>query len=137
MEKEKMYKVFYGDTKSEYVIAYLKEKDIINGYLSEAKAFELFYTDMIICNNYFEHCYENIDRLIDDYDEENDCSIDVFQIFIVNLSYSEDITIKATEKMGNTFYYDNDLGLYLVGITDLGTNRSLVSTNLKVEEEKR
>lgn len=137
MEKEKMYKVFYGDTESEYIIAYLKEKDIINGYLSEAKAFELFYTDMIICNNYFEHCYENIDRLIDDYDEENDCSIDVFQTFIVNLSYSEDITIKATEKMGNTFYYDNDLGLYLVGITDLGTNRSLVSTDLKVEEEKR
>lgn len=137
MEKEKRYKIFYGENDNEYVTRYLKEEDIINGYLSEAKAFEVFYTDMIMCNNYFKHCnYDNIDALIDEYDEESDSYVDVYQNFIVNIDYDEDITIKATKKMGNTLYYDNDLDLYITGITDLGTNRQYVSTDLKVEEVK-
>ena len=137
MEKEKLDKIFYGENEDDYVTRYLKEKDLINGYLSEAKAFEVFYTDMIMCNNYFKHCeYESIDRLINDYDEENDCYIDIYQNFIVNIAYDEDTTIKATKKMGNTLYYDNDLDLYITGITDLGTNRQCVPTDLKVEEVK-
>lgn len=137
MEKEKRYKIFYGENDNEYVIAYLKEKDVINGYLSEAKAFEIFYTDMIMCNNYFKHCnYDDINPLIDDYNEENDSYVDVYQNFIVNIAYDEDTTIKATEKMGNTLFYDNDLDLYITGITDLGTNRQIVPTDLKVEEVK-
>lgn len=137
MEKEKLYKIFYGKNDNECVTRYLKEKDVINGYLSEAKAFEIFYTDMIMCNNYFSHCnYDNINALIDEYDEESDSYVDVYQNFIINIDYNEDITIKATEKMGNTLYYDNDLGIYITGITDLGTNRRLVATDLKVEEVK-
>lgn len=137
MEKEKLYKIFYGENDNEYVTRYLKEEDIINGYLSEAKAFEIFYTDMIMCNNYFSHCnYDNINALIDEYDEESDSYVDVYQNFIVNIDYNEDITIKATKKMGNTLYYDNDLDLYITGVTDLGTNRRLVATDLKVEEVK-
>lgn len=135
MEKEKRYKIFYGENDNEYVTRYLKEEDIINGYLSEAKAFEIFYTDMIMCNNYFSHCnYDNINALIDEYDEESDSYIDVYQNFIINIEYDKDITIKATEKMGNTLFYDNDLGIYITGITDLGTNRQYVPTDLKVEE---
>ena len=137
MEKEKLYKIFYGENDNEYVTRYLKEEDVINGYLSEAKAFEIFYTDMIMCNNYFSHCnYDNINALIDEYDEESDSYVDVYQNFIINIDYDEDITIKATEKMGNTLYYDNDLDLYITGITDLGTSRTLVATDLKVEEVK-
>ena len=135
MEKEKRYRIFYGENDNEYVTRYLKEKDVINGYLSEAKAFEIFYTDMIMCNNYFSHCnYDNIDALIDEYDEESNSYVDTYQNFIVNIDYDEDTAIKATEKMRNTLYYDNDLDLYITGITDLGTNRQYVSTDLKVEE---
>ena len=75
-------------------------------------------------------------KRIADYDEENDCYIDVYQNFIVNIAYDEDITIKATEKMGNMLFYDNDLDLYITGITDLGTSRQYVPTDLKVEEVK-
>ena len=135
MEEEKRYKIFYGENCGEYVTRYLKEKDVINGYLSESKAFEICYTYMIMCNNYFKHCnYDNINPLINDYDEESDSYIDVYQNFIINIDYDEDITIKATEKMGNTLFYDNDLDLYITGITDLGTNREYVPTDLKVEE---
>lgn len=137
MEKEKLYRIYYGENKEEYITRYLKEEEIINGYLSEAKAFEIFYSDMIMCNNYFKNCnYDEINELISNYDEEDDYYIEEYQIFIVNIEYDEDLTIKATEKMGNTLYYDNKNELYLTGITDLGTSRRIVPTNLKVEEVK-
>lgn len=132
---EKLYKIYYGDNKEDYIKRYLKEEDIINGFLSEAKAFDLFFNDMIMCNNYLQKNYENIEELISAYDEENDSYVDEYQIFIVDIEFDEEITKKAIEKMGNTFYYDNELELYITGITDLGTSRRIVQTNLKVESE--
>lgn len=135
MEEKKLFKIYYGENKEEYITRYLKEEEIINGYLSEAKAFEIFYTDMIMCNNYFKNCnYDEINELISNYDEEEDYYIEEYQVFIINIEYDEELTTKATKKMGNTLYYDNEKELYLTGITDLGTSRRLVPTNLKVEE---
>ena len=136
MEKlEKLYKIYYGENKEDYVVRYLKDNEIIEGNLTEAKAFEIFFSDMIMCNNYFKNNdFTSIDELISAYNEENDDYKDEYQLFIVNIEYEEDITIKAIEKMGNTFYYDNEKELYITGITDLGTSRTIVTTNLKVEE---
>lgn len=135
MKEEKLFRIYYGEEENDYITRYLKEEEIINGYLSEAKAFEIFYSDMIMCNNYFKNCnYDEINELISNYDEENDYYTDEFQIFIINIDYDEEITTKATKKMGNTLYYDNEKDLYLTGITDLGTSRRLVPTELKVEE---
>lgn len=135
--EENLYKIYYGDEKNKYIRRYLKESDIIDGYLSEAKAFEIFYTDMILCNDYLKYNYENLDYIISSYNEDEDYYADEFQLFIINIEYDEEITKEATEKMGNTLYYDNNLDLYITGITDLGTNRDLVPTNLKVELEKK
>lgn len=135
MKEEKLFKIYYGEEENDYITRYLKEEDVINGYLSEAKAFELFYTDMIMCNNYLQNNFNDLEELVSGYDEENDCYVDEYQVFIVNIDYDEDLTIKATEKMGNTLYYDNKNELYLTGITDLGASRRLVPTNLKVEED--
>ena len=55
---EKLYKIYYGDTKEDYIKRYLKEEDVLDGYLSEAKAFDIFFTDMIMCNNYLQKNYE-------------------------------------------------------------------------------
>lgn len=132
---EKIYKIYYGENKNEYVKRWLKESDIIDGRISEAKAFDVFFSDMILCNDYLKNRYNNIDELISPYDEKNDYYIDEYQIFIVNLEYDEETTKKAVEKMGNTLYYDNDLDLYITGITDLGTNRTSVQTDLLVESE--
>ena len=134
--KEKLYTIYYGENEGDYIRRYLKESDIINGYLSEYKAFDLFYHAMIMCNNYLQNNCDNLDYIIDAYDEENDYYIDEYQAFIIDPEFDEEITKAATEKMGNTLYYDNTNELYLTGITDLGTSRTIVPTNLKVEEVK-
>lgn len=133
---EKLYKIYYGDNKEDYIKRYLKEEDIINGYLSEAKAFDIFFNDMIMCNNYLQKNYENIEELISAYDEENGSYIDEYQYFIINIEFDEETTKKAIEKMGNTFYYDNELELYITGITDFGTSRRIVPTNIIVKSEE-
>ena len=89
-----------------------------------------------MCNEYLKNNYEDLDYLVNGYDEEEDYYVDEYQIFIINPWYDEEITIKATEKMGNTLYYDNKNELYITGITDLGTSRTIVPTDLKVEEER-
>lgn len=134
MKEEKLFRIYYGDGENDYIRRYLKDDEIMDGYLTESKAFELFYEDMIICNSYLQNNYDDLDYLIDAYDEEEDYYIDEYQVFIISPTYDEDITIKATKKMGNTLYYDNKNELYITGITDLGTSRSYVRTDLKVEE---
>lgn len=134
--EEKRYKIYYGDNQDDYITRYLKNEDILDGYLSEAKAFDIFYTDMIMCNNYLQNNYEDLEELISAYNEEEDYYEDEFQVFIINPDYDEEMTIKATEKMGNTLYYDNKNEIYLTGITDLGTHRSCVPTQMEVVEIK-
>lgn len=136
MEKEKMYRIYYGENKNEYIRGYLKESDIIDGYLTEYKAFKLFYSDMIMCNDYLQNNYDELEYLVSGYDEENDYYTDEYQVFIIEPEYDEEITTKATEKMNNTLYYDYKNELYLTGITDLGTSRTIAPTDLRVEEVK-
>ena len=133
---EKLYNIYYGDDKEDYIRRYLKEEDIIEGKLSEAKAFELFYSAMIMSNEYLRNNYDNLEYIIDPYNEEEDYYVDEYQVFIIEPEFDEDITKKATEKMGNTLYYDYKNDLYLTGITDLGTSRTIVPTDIKVEEVK-
>lgn len=136
MENEKMYKIYYGENENDYIKRYLKEEDIIDGYLSEAKAFDLFYSAMIISNSYLQNNINNLQTLISGYNEEDDYYKDEYQVFIIEPEYGEDITIKATEKMNNTLYFDELNEVYITGITDLGTSRIIVETNIKVEEVK-
>lgn len=136
MKEERLFEIYYGERENDYIRRYLKEDDIINGYLSESKAFDIFYSDMIICNNYLQNNYDDLDYIIDSYNEKEDYYIDEYQVFIIEPEYDEDITRMATEKMGNTLYYDNKNELYITGITDLGTSRTIVSTDLKVKEVK-
>ena len=87
-----------------------------------------------MCNNYFNNNdFSNIEYLIDPYNEEEDYYTDEYQYFIIDFDFTEETIIKVTEKMGNTLYYDNDKDLYITGLTDLGTSRTIVPTQLKVE----
>lgn len=129
MKNEKFYKIFYGENTSDYVVRSLSLDDIKTGFLTENKAFDVFFSDMILCNDYFKVSgFEGVDILTNIEDVEE------YQLFIVDLVYSEDVTIKAIEKMGNTLYFDNKLGLYILGVTDFGMSRHLINTNLKVKE---
>lgn len=131
---EKLYKIRYGVEKDDYITRYLKDNEIIDGYLSESKAFDLFFDNMILCNDYLKVRYNDIEEIISAYNEEEDYYEDEFQFFIVDLAFGEEITKKAVEKMGNTLYYDNELDLYITGITDLGTLRTSVPTDIEVYE---
>ena len=131
---EKLYKIRYGTEKDDYITRYLKEDEIIDGYLSESKTFDLFFDNMILCNNYIKERYNNVASIVDAYDEESDYYKDEFQFFIVDLVFDEETTKKAVEKMDNTLYYDEELDLYILGVTDLGTSRRIVSTDLEVYE---
>lgn len=131
---EKLYNIYYGKNENNYVRRYLKEEDILDGYLSEAKAFEIFFSDMIMCNNYLQQNYDNIDYLVDGYNEGENYYVDEYQVFIVNLEFDEETTIEVIKKTGNTLYYDNNLDLYIMGVTDLGTSRRIVPTGLIVKE---
>lgn len=135
MEKEKRFRIYYGDGENDYIIRHLTEDCIMDGYLTELAAFDLFYHDMIMCNNYLRNNYDYLEYLIDGYIEEEDYYVDEYQVFIIDPEFDEDITKKATEKMGNTLYYDTQNELYITGITDLGTSRRIVSTDIKVEED--
>lgn len=136
MQTEKRYKIYYGEGENDYIIRYLTDNQIMDGYLTELAAFNIFYSGMIICNNYLQNNYNNdLEYLIDAYNEEDDYYEDEFQVFIIDPEFDEDVTIAATKKMGNTLYYDNTNELYITGITDLGTSRSIVPTNLKVKED--
>ena len=134
--EEKLCKIYYGEGQDDYIKRYLKDEEIINGVLSEAAAFRLFYDGMIMSNNYLKNNYDNLDEMISNYDEEEDYYVDEYQVFIIEPTFDEDITKMATEKMGNTLYYDRENEIYLTGITDLGTSRTIVPTHLKVEIEE-
>ena len=66
-------------------------------------------------------------------DDESYITVETF-IIDFNFNYDENDIVKIIKKMENTLYYDNELALYIMGITDLGTSRTLVPTNMKVEE---
>ena len=134
--KEKLFNIYYGEGQDDYIRRYLKEEDIIEGKLTEAAAFRLFYSAMIMSNEYLRNNYDNLDYIIDSYVEEEDYNVDEYQVFIIEPEFDEDITKMATEKMGNTLYYDYKNEIYLTGITDLGTSRTIVPTDIKVEEVK-
>ncbi len=134
-ENEKRYKIYYGEGENDYIIRWLTDNQIIDGCLTELAAFNIFYNGMIMSNNYIKNNYDYLDYLVTGYNEEDDYYPDEFQIFIIDPEYDEDVTIAATEKMGNTLYYDNNNEVYVTGITDLGTSRSIVSTDLKVKED--
>lgn len=136
MKEERLFKIYYGENKNNYVTRYLKESDIIDGYLSEAKAFDVFFTDMVMCNNIYKlDDFMDSDILVSGENEDGDY-VEEYQFFVINTNYDEEITTAAVEKMGNTLYYLNNLELHVTGITDLGTSRKIIPTDLKVEEVK-
>ena len=139
MEKKAFYKAIYGENENDYFVINeneLNEYEKEQGFLSEATAFRKIFSDMILSNNILRHInYDNIDFLIDSYNEENDEYTDEYQYFIVEPRYSDEETlIKLVKSTGNTLYYSNDLDNYILGVTDLGTNRNYVLTDIKLEK---
>lgn len=139
MEKEKLFKAVYGEGEYDYFI--LSDNELNNyekeqGYLSESTLFKIAFNDMVLSNNILKILnYDDIEEIISAYNEDEDCYEDEYQLFIVDFNYDEEQIQKMMEKSKNTLYYSNELGNYIIGVTDLGTSRDYVLTDIKIVEK--
>ena len=136
--KEKLYKAIYGENENDYFIINeneLKEYEKEQGFLSEATAFRKIFSDMVLSNNIMHVLNNDVDVLVGAYDEENDTYKEEYQFFIVDPNFNDyEVLSKQVEAMNNTLYYSNTLDNYILGVTDLGTNRNYVLTDIKLEK---
>lgn len=104
------------------------------------------FSDMILCNDITKLFYNEIGgkytepkiEIGTDYDEENDCTIDIYQYFIVDFSnWTYELMTKHKEQFGKEFilYYIEELGLYILGVTHFGTGWDYVLTDIEPSED--
>lgn len=114
-----------------------------NEFLNQLKAERTSYAEMIdfccdnmVMNNSIIAELTNKGFYFDvycgsDYDEEYDEYNEVFQYFIISESDAE----RLADYTNEIVYYNEDLELYLLGVTHFGTMWSGVSANWKEENE--
>ena len=110
-------------------------KTIKNGRDSYKKMVE-FCADSMILNNDIIPALQAKDFYFDffcgsDYDEEEDCYIDIFQYFIIDYSAAE----RFAEYTNEIVMYNEELDLYILCVTHCGTGWDYVPANWKSEEE--
>ena len=98
------------------------------------------FTDMVLCNNITKDYDFFTIELGEDYDEEGNERVEVFQYFIVDydswrLAQYEDWLAKNAKESDFILYYDNRLELYILGITHFGTSWDCVPTPIKIERD--
>lgn len=74
---------------------------------------------------------EDWERQTADDDEEEEEDYEVFQLFII----SDDAAQFFMQFTNELIYYSEELDMYLLGVTHLGTAWSYVMTEWKLEEE--
>ena len=131
----------------ENIKMYVKMEDL-NEYerehnkISFKRLVNKLFTDMILCNDITKLFYADINgtynevefEIGNDYDEENDEYIDVYQYFIVDFNnYTYSLMQEYAEQLGKEFilYYINELDLYILGVTHLGTGWDYVLTDIE------
>lgn len=99
---------------------------------------DFIFTDMILCNNIVRYS-DNWDlELGDDYNEEMGEYIDIYQYYIVDFDswrlekYKE--YLQETKKESDLIlWYDNDLDIYILGVSHYGTSWDCVSTDIEIK----
>lgn len=119
----------------------LNEYEKQNNRISYKRLVDRLFTYMILCNDITKLFYNEIGgkytepeiEIGYDYDEENDEYVDIYQYFIVDFTNSNKYILKKYAKqLGNEFvlYYIDELNLYILGVTHLGTGWNYVLTNI-------
>ena len=128
------------------------EKEKLNEYekehnkISFKKLVDRLFTDMILCNDITKLFYSEIGgkytepqiEIGTDYDEATEEQIDVYQYFIVDFSsWTYELMTKYSEQFGKEFilYYIEELDLYILGVTHLGTGWDYVLTDIEPSED--
>ena len=102
---------------------------------------DFIFTDMILCNNIVKY-YENWDlELGEDYDEEEDEYIEIYQYYIVDFDnwrleeYKK--YLEETNKSSDLIlWYDNELDIYISGVWHWGTSWDYVPTEIKIAQDE-
>ena len=130
---------------------YIKKEDL-NEYEREHNKISFktlvnkLFTDMILCNDITKIFYGDINgkyvepelEIGNDHDDENDCTIDIYQYFIVDFSdWTYELMTKYNEQFGKEFilYYIEELDLYILGVTHFGTGWDYVLTDIEPSED--
>lgn len=120
------------------VYRYINEKEL-NEYEKEHNLLSyshLIYDDesLILCNEFPKVRFENMELYSGNeslYDEESDTFTDIYQYYLIN-----EITAERLSKINEIIYYDNELDLYILGVTHFGTAWSYVLTDIKLEKQE-
>ncbi len=113
-------KMFLGQEISEYGL----EK----GYVDYACLASTF--DAVLCNKMADRLGETLE--LDhgtDYNEEEDYFIDVYQYYIIDEA-GYNILKEYTDEI---IYYDDELDVYVWGVTHFGTSWKYVLTDIKID----
>ena len=102
---------------------------------------DFIFTDMILCNNIVRYS-DNWDlELGNDYNEETEEYIDIYQYYIVDVDswrleeYKE--YLEETKKESDfILWYDNELDIYILGVSHYGTSWSYVPTNIEINKQE-
>lgn len=114
---------FYGNKISEYGL----EHSYID-YATLAKSFDCVLSNDIIRKTSNIGYWEEYNG--SEYDEENDEYIDVFQYYIISENGAR-ILADCTDEI---VWYNDELDMYVWGVTHFGTGWSNVLTDIKIEK---
>lgn len=106
----------------------ISEYGLQNGYVDYrtlAKAFDAVLNNNIISNTQDIGYWEEVNG--SEYDEENDEYSEVFQYFIIS-EYGAKILQEMTNEI---VWYNEDLDMYVWGVTHWGTSWDYVLTDIK------
>lgn len=99
------------------------------------------FEDMILCNN-IEKYRENWDlELGEDYNDEYEEYIDIYQYYIVDVDtwrlekYKEYLQ-ETNTKSDLILWYDYELDIYILGVSHCGTAWSYVPTNIEINKQE-
>lgn len=86
--------------------------------------------DAVLCNNVGKR-FDHLELVHgSDYNEETEEYIEVYQYFIIS-NFGYDLLKEYTNE---TVYYDDELDVYVWGVTHCGTSWSYVLTDIKLED---
>ena len=114
---------FYGNEISDYG----KEHGYLD-YRTLAKSFEAVLNNDIITKTLDIGYWDIISGI--DYDEEEDTSVDIYQYYIVS-----DNGARILEECNEIVYYNEELDMYVWGVTHYGTSWDYVLTDVKIEKD--
>ena len=102
---------------------------------------DFIFTDMILCNNIVRYS-DNWDlELEEEYDEETGEYIEIYQYYIVNVDtwrleeykkYLQETNISSDLNL----WYDNELDIYILGVSHYGTSWDYVPTEIKIKHNE-